>query len=463
MSAKDRNFVTGLWDFFCSLKLTIFTLILLASTSIIGTLIQQNLAPEDYLKLYGQTTYRVLNAFDIFDMYHSGWFLGLLGLFSTNLIACSIKRLPRVWKTVHEPVLVPSEGLFRTFSNVEELVVPGTVADSKERVAALLGKLFAKPVVTETEDGKVHLFAQKGAYARFGAYVTHVAILVIFLGAILGLKWGFKGYANIAEGQTVSKVWPVNSDKPINLDFAVRCDKFTVTFYDGTQRPKEFKSLLTILENGKPVPGYVRRSVVVNDPLTYKGITFYQASYGPAGNPQFVVHVKDAATGKAEDVTASLGQPVALPDGSRFTVSDFTQSFTQSSQNYGPAASIQVYPKSGPPHAILVLQKFPEFDAMRKGQFIFSLTDFNQPYYTGLQVGKDPGVWVVWAGCFFLVFGSLTAFFLSHRRFWVTLTPVGIQTGINIGATAHRNQPAFELFFDGFKTNFKDELTSKVV
>ena len=456
MSTKDRNFFTALWDFFCSLKLTITTLILLATTSIIGTVVQQNLPTEEYLKVYGQTTYRVLDALNFFDMYHSWWFLGLLSLFSVNLLACSIKRLPRVWKTVREPVLVPSDGLFRTFSNVEELVVPGSVADNQERVAAVVGKSFAKPVITEGEDGKVHIFAQKGAYARFGAYVTHIGILIIFLGAILGVKWGFKAYANIVEGQTVNKVWPLNSNTPINLDFAVRCDKFTVTFYDGTQRPKEFKSLLTILKDGKPVPGYIRRPVIVNDPLTYKGITFYQASYGPAGNPEFNIRIKVRATGKTEDVTTRLGELVALPDGSHFKVSDFTQSF----QNFGPAARIEVFPASGTQRTFVVLQTFPEFDAQRGGQYVFSLTDSHQLLYTGLQVAKDPGVWVVWFGCFLLVFGSLTAFFLSHRRMWVTLQPVGNKTGIKLGATAHRNQPAFEIFFDGFKKKFKNELTS---
>lgn len=456
LSAKDRNFFTALWDFFCSLKLTISTLILLATTSIIGTVIQQNLPAEDYLKVYGQTTYRVLNSLDFFDMYHSWWFLGLLSLFSVNLIACSIKRLPRVWKTVHEPVLVPSDGLFRTFSNVEELVVPGSVADNQERVSAFVGKAFAKPVLTEGEDGKVHVFAQKGAYARFGAYVTHMGILIIFLGAILGLKWGFKAYANIVEGQSVSKVWPLNSNTPINLDFAVRCDKFAVTFYDGTQRPKEFKSLLTILQDGKPVKGYIRRPVIVNDPLTYKGITFYQASYGPAGNPQFNIHVKVRATGKTEDVSAQLGERITLPDGSQFAVTDYTPSF----QNFGPAARIEVYPKAAASRDFVVLQSFPEFDAQRGGQYIFSLTNAHQLYYTGLQVGKDPGVWVVWLGCLLLVGGSLIAFFLSHRRIWVTLQPVGNKTGIKFGGTAHRNQPAFELFFDGFKKKFKNELAS---
>ena len=44
---------------------------------------------------------------------------------------------------------------------------------------------------------------------------------------------------------------------------------------------KTVKRWLTILENGKEV---LKKSIVVNDPLTYKGISIYQSSYGMVPN-----------------------------------------------------------------------------------------------------------------------------------------------------------------------------------
>jgi cytochrome c biogenesis protein len=41
LATTDRSFVQSLWDFFCSLKLTLSLLISLALTSIIGTIIPQ--------------------------------------------------------------------------------------------------------------------------------------------------------------------------------------------------------------------------------------------------------------------------------------------------------------------------------------------------------------------------------------------------------------------------------------
>ena len=124
--SKEQNFVDRLWDFFCSLKLAVITLILLALTSIIGTVIEQGNTPEEMAAKTGWSV-DILKFLDqsisAFDMYHSWWFLSLLGLFAVNLICCSIKRFPLVWKTVREPRLVADDGFFRTLSNVEEVVV----------------------------------------------------------------------------------------------------------------------------------------------------------------------------------------------------------------------------------------------------------------------------------------------------------------------------------------------------
>ncbi len=288
---KEKSFNDDLWDFFCSLKLAIITLILLATTSIIGTVIEQNKSPQEYMQNYGmsESTFKVFDTLQFFDMYHSYWFLSLMGLFAVNLICCSIKRLPRIIKIVREPTLVADDGLFRTFSNKEEIVAQGTVESVRDKVVALLGSKFAAPVVTE-QDGKTYLFSQKGALSRFSVYVTHSSILIIFLGAMIGNVWGYKAYVNIVEGKSINSVWPRAGKVAIPIGFELRCDNFEVTFYDGG-RPKDYTSDLVVLENGKEV---LKKTIEVNDPLTYKGLTFYQSSYGPAGDPIYKFRVRIA-------------------------------------------------------------------------------------------------------------------------------------------------------------------------
>ena len=106
---------------------------------------------------------------------------------------------------------------------------------------------FAKPVRTE-KDGKLYFFAQKGIYSRFGAYVTHLSILIVMAGAIIGNVWGYKAWVNIVEGTSVDSVQS-RSGGVIPLGFTVRCDDFDVSYYPGSNRPKDYNSDLVILEN----------------------------------------------------------------------------------------------------------------------------------------------------------------------------------------------------------------------
>jgi cytochrome c biogenesis protein len=235
----------------------------------------------------------------------------------------------------------------------------------------------------------------------------------------------------------------------------VRCDDFSVSFYEGSQRPKLYSSDLVIIENGQEV---LKKTIVVNDPLNYKGLTFYQSSYGSAGDPVFRLRVRERASGEIIETTAKLGERLPLPGGGTFSVINFTQNYDR----FGPAVQMQMSTADGrQANPFLVLQNFPDFDAQRGDSYIFSLLDLQQRYYTGLQVAKDPGVWVVWLGCFMMVFGSLGAFFLSHRRLWVTIQPLSKGVGVKLGGSAHRNQPAFALYFDGLRKELNDALSGK--
>ena len=40
-------------------------------------------------------------------------------------------------------------------------------------------------------------------------------------------------------------------------------------------------------------------------------------------------------------------------------------------------------------------------------------------YYTGLQVKRDPGVWVVYTGFIAMLIGIGMTFYTSHRKLWI--------------------------------------------
>jgi len=451
LATTERNFIDNVWDFFCSLKLTLFLLISLALTSIIGTVLPQGALPPEYVAQISPTKLQVYSKLGFFDMYHSWWFITLLYVFSLNLVSCSIKRLPHVFKFISEPTLVLGEGQRNSFPLKKELSFSGSIEKGKERLVEFLGKEFSTPVITE-HNGEYHLFAQKTAWCRLGVYVVHLSILVIFVGAIIGSLVGYKGFVTIVEGTSVNAFEGRNGQK-MPLGFELLCEKFNVEFYPSGS-PKEFRSTLTVLENGKPVPGYSKVKVIVNEPLTYKGITFYQSSYGQASEGgEHYITVTPRSGGTVEKLIVREGVATALKDGTTFKVLEATQEVRQFAPGFsGPAARIEVTTKGAEPKIFIAFKNYPEVNAQRGDSLIFGYEGTNAKQYTGLQVAKDPGVWVVWLGCTLMVLGIFIAFFMSHKRIWVVVS----KGHARMYGNASKNQAAFQMQFEDISEKFKE-------
>ena len=449
MATNERSFAQVVWDFFCSLKLTLSLLISLALTSIIGTILPQGALPPEYVAKTSAMKLQIYGNLGFFDMYHSWWFITLLYIFSLNLVCCSIKRLPHVFKFISEPMLVLGDSMRNSFSQKSELTFPASPEKAKEKLAEFLGKEFSAPVITE-HSGEYHLFSQKSAWCRLGVYVVHFSILIIFVGAIIGSLFGFKGLTNIEEGFAVNAIQGQKGDV-IPLGFEVFLDKFDLTLYH-TGAPKEFRSTLTIMENGKPVPGYSKVKVIVNDPLTYKGITFYQSSYGQAneGSDHFF-NVVPRSGGAAERIAMREGATVTLKDGTVLKLLETTQDVRQVMPGFsGPAARIEVAFKGKPAQSFVVFKNNPEMNALRGDDLTFNYDGTNARMYTGLQVAKDPGVNIVWLGCALMCLGLYIAFFMSHKRIWVVVS----KGHARMYGNASKNHAAFSMQFDDLADKF---------
>ena len=77
-------------------------------------------------------------------------------------------------------------------------------------------------VFEASEEGSVQLYTQKNKYARLTVYVVHLSIILIFIGAAIGIKFGFKGYVNIIEGRS-SDVAYISPSEQYPLGFTVKC------------------------------------------------------------------------------------------------------------------------------------------------------------------------------------------------------------------------------------------------
>ncbi len=452
MTTSKRGFIETFWDFFCSLKLTIFLLISLALTSIIGTVVPQGQLNPQYVAQLSPFKLQLYTTLGFFDMYHSWWFITLLYMMSLNLVCCSIKRLPHVFKFVTEPIVTLDEAARKSSALKMETSFSAPADIIKKRVEEFLASEISKPVITD-QDGEQQLFAQKNPWSRLGVYVVHSSILVIFIGGIIGSLFGFNGYVNIVEGTSVSAIDGRNGKK-IPLGFELRCDEFSATFYD-TGVPKEFKSILTVLENGKPVKDFTNARIVVNDPLQYKGITFYQSSYGNAGN--YFFELTDINGKNKTMLSVSADHGATLPDGSVLKVAQTTADIAPFEPGHtGPAAAVELISPNGKTEQFVIYSNHPELNTNHAKEHswknIIHYKGTEEKMYTGLQVAKDPGVWFVWLGCTLMIIGLYIAFLMSHKRIWVVIKKGHVFMYGNV----NKNQAAFEIEFEQLAEKLKE-------
>ena len=428
-----------------SLKLTIFLFILLAILSVFGTLIAQNASRPEYVQRYGIGLYKVLDFFNLFDMYHSWWFSVILLLLVINLIACSINRLPGVLRQISRTRTGLEDSMLRALPYVDRIQTRGKGETKIEQdIQFLLKKRFGNSVRFEA-GSNITFFSEKGRFSRLGVYIAHLSLLFILTGGLIGSLYGFKGRVEILEGETVDRVFLRASDGeiPKALDFSVRCDDFNISYYDvpGKEKHvKEYSSQVTILENGKEV---LKKTIQVNHPLHYKGLAFYQANYGTVHDITLGIQWKNKK--QKATVKAPEGATVPVPNSN-----DFIRILQYALQvhNFGEGVQVALFKPNQEPRPFWLLKAFPKFDEQRKDDFVLTFEGDSPREYTGLSVTKDPGVWVVWIGCGLMIFGLIVSFFFSHQKVWVRI-PRGPEGEIVLAGSANKNRVGFEKTFGG--------------
>jgi len=429
-----------IWRFFASVKLTVVLLLSLAATSIIGTLIPQNEDPQTYFQAFGGVLYRFFSLLDLFDMYHSWWFQLLIVMLTANVVICSIDRMSANRRILFGRHSSLNLSRFRNLKHREIFSEHRTPEQLKEIYQPFLSRRFRHWQVEDLKNG-IAVYGEKGRWTRFGVYTVHLSVVILLIGGFIGSKFGFDGFVNIAEGESVQRIRLRNSSQMVMLDFAVRCDDFDVSFYE-TGAPKEFRSSLTILEGGRPVR---HKDVIVNDPLRYKGISFYQSSYGSLPSNEVVLTLTSKKTGKTYTQNAGVDQPIQLPEklGS-FVINEFRQSAAFKGHNIGEAFIGTLTPPDGNPIKVMLPLRFPSFDKMRQGDVVIAVEKYVPRFYTGLQVVKDPGVWVVYTGFILMIVGCYITFFMSHQQICLELTRDGQTTRVVVAGTANKNKTAMQ-------------------
>ena len=290
-----KEFGDAFVEFFSSLKLAISLMITLAILSTVGTVIQQGEQADVYIKEYGENAYWWFTKLGITDIYHQWWFTSVLVLLCVNSLTCFHQRFPAIWRSIRQDKVNVTVAFIQNLKRSKTIELPAERNKVTEELAMAFaergyGVLFNKGAADTT------IYATKGILGRVAAHVAHLSVTIIVLGGLLGTAFGFRDFGVCLEGQT----YHIPQGK-----FDLHVDKFWIDYYDNGA-VKSYNSTLTIIENGEQK---LTKTITVNDPLVYKGIWFYQSSYGDSWDrvEKARVVVKDKATDKV------VGEAIQVP------------------------------------------------------------------------------------------------------------------------------------------------------
>lgn len=392
-----------------SIKLTLTLLIIIIFLSVLGTLIPQNIEKWRYVEVFGHHGYAIIKYCQLQDVYHSWWYLGILCLLSLNILSCLISKIRAKNRN-----LIDKLANFKLYQNI---IINKTIRNIENIIRDKLNNIKYKVTCKEKGNGVWHIYGEKGRLNKAGHFFTHISLLLILFGGLIGSLWGYyRDYLKITVGETV--------DIP-GGNFKIRADNFEIKYYPNSSKVSSYESKLTVMEKGKEV---LAKTIKVNHPLKYKGYGFYQSSYGTSKLGIKITNKK----GKSEYYLIGIGKKIKLGESNLyFKVEKFlpdlvvegTRIYSKSQDLNNPAARVSIYrEKENLTKSFWLFYKYPDYHRnlnWNNEEMEFKLVDM-QPY-TELQVVKDRGLFLVYPGFLLLMTGIIFSLFIPFRKIYVIL------------------------------------------
>ena len=483
-----RDPVDAIWSLLCSIRFAVVMNVALAVAAMLGTVVPQ-MQPgiqsfetelqrflTDARGRYGPLS-DLLYWAGFYDLYNSLWFRMLVVVVVFGIVACTLNRWQPIMRQIGSPTVRVSDSFLAGLTEKAQFrSVPMETDAARDAVASALKRSRYRVLTEGSLDGRgIHLYADRDRWSKLVTFVSHAALVLLIVTAA--------GLANFGWREQSVFFYP---GKPMNVghdtNFEVRNDGFAIEYYDDGVTVKEYRNTLAVIEGGREV---LTKTIIVNDPLNYKGTNFFLVSYQP------VLYAR---------ATDTSGLPVPLREmGASGPITSTTESgqvridFKVTSTDNQPMDLLQVSAKDkiltlemtyyqdvaraegeNPPLYVrgYVDKEFdkPIFDAFvpRSGPLNlpgfeeYSFT-FDKDTATVLEVAKDPGLGLV--GSFFsiMALGFTVSLYTTYTRCWAKISPSPTVPGtsdIVIAGLADKNKVSFERDFEKLATRAYDALAS---
>lgn len=371
---------------------------------------------DRYDPILGPAIVGLFERLGFFAVFRSVPFSIGLAVLLVSIVACTIDRLPRLWRQAHDVRVVQPEPFFDPRlpdrASLDGLT-PFAVREALRRHGFR---------VREAEvDGVRYLYGDRNQYAKLATILTHTGLVLFLVAAAVTSRFGDEVGLVVAEGTSTT----VQAIGTPNL-LLVKNYGFEAPGFE-TGQPLDFVTDLGVFQNGREI---ARKQIRVNDPLSVAGYTFHQNGFGPApelvlrdgaGRPLWdgPVPLTDQAAGFPYGQLSVPGRDIGLelllqraPDGQGIVL---VLPFRVVGRNPDGTPVISELA----PMAIAAgeTQTVPGLD------FTVGLRRFSD--YTLIIAKHDPGQGLVWLAFGSLLAGIVGVFYFPRRRVWARLRPDG--------------------------------------
>lgn len=477
----NPDFLDRIWNFFSSVKIAIYLIIITFIGAMLGTIypqastfISNTFDPKVYYAEQYGLSGKIYYFLGLHNTFSSWWFITLLVMIGTSLVICSIDRVLPLYRALNKQQIRKHHSFLKRQKATYSAELSGDAVEWTKQYGQALQKKGYK--ITIDESGKA-LLAEKNRFSRWGPYINHIG-LILFLLAVLARSipgWNVDQYVSIADGDTV----PI-----VGTNYYVKSEGFKMELYDNEELPAElqdsgrvktFKTdvvLYECTENcnddfAKPTLTEVHEhTILVNDPLRYKGLKLHQFDFnltprinavspmivnvqtGESYGPFHLTMIEPELHYEVGPYTLEL-----IDKYMDFSINSKGEPITLTSSPNAPAFIFNI---KGPglAEAGEVYMYFPlEKDKVRFSQDTINRelagkiaikvegmenVDFSAAT-TYLNVRVDKAVKYLWIGAVFSMLGLIMGTYWQHRRIWLRIDDRQLTLG------AHTNKNWFGL------------------
>lgn len=445
----NKTIIDKIWNFFSSVKVGIWIIILTLIASGIGTIFPQEMyipptmpAGEYYEDQYGilGKWYYLLGFHNLFS---SWWYLILIASLGVSLIICSLDRVVPLYRALKTQRVTRNEGFLKR----QRLFGTSNFNPNEQTLEKVQENLRKKRYRVREENG--NLLAEKGRFSRWGPYVNHVGLIIFLIGGMLRFVPGM--YIDkvlwVREGET--KVIPETDGQ-----YYLKNNKFIMETYEKGKEnevfdaaidkkagmAKNYQSDVTLYQKqGSSVAGENHElkkvkdyQIRVNHPLKFERFALYQVDFkmGELYKMSFKL-TKKATSEEFGDITIDLFNPKEtydLGNGYKVEVLSYFPDF-EFGENGDPTTKSRI--PNNP--AFVFNMKTPDkpdgetsFVAIRQTIEPFGDNEYKMAFngietknVSALTVRKDLTIWVLMLGGLVFMIGVVQGAYWNHRRIWL--------------------------------------------